>query len=602
MRTKDEMARRFDPIRVEIIKNELAAIAEEMAIAVSRTARSPLVKVGDFAASLCDGDGRLIGQGYAAPLQLAHFMEVMSSILEKWGDALHEGDVLITNDPYAGMGHLPDVAVVSPVFWKGRRVAFSVVYSHHTDAGGRFPGGMSSYSTEIYEEGLRLPTVKLYSRGTRNEALLETILANVRAPQVWLGDMDAKIAGCWRGQGEMEALLNKYGLDAFVSCCDFLIEQSNRATCEAIGSIPDGIYTHEGIFPDDGFGSPGAAVKLKVVLRVSRENVTVDFTGTDPQATGAINLPLSMTKAMVYGALKALVGPDILTNVGFTRPIQVIAPAGTIVNPRFPAAVGGRAPLGFLIFDLIFRVLAKALPDRIPVPGEGGDLIHFSGTDQENREIVALDVFFGGWGGRPTRDGIDGVAPMSYGGYGTTPAEMLERETPLVVEGSGYIPDSAGAGKHRGSLAVYRHWRFRQRGIVMLRRGRLTPSEGLNGGGSGALLDSVLIQNGEEQVLPRQTHLHLQVGPGDSIRHVVAGAGGHGDAWERDPEEVLKDVRDEKVSVAAARDRYGVVIDSKGLNIVRGETANLRNAAGHPLRPARPAEDKYDRFSEGEHG
>jgi N-methylhydantoinase B len=570
------MERKFDPILVEVVKNELAAVTEEMAIAVSKTARSAMVKIGDFAATICDGQGRLIGPGYAAPFQLASFMEVMSYVRKKWKDTFSPGDVIVVNDPYAGMGHMPDVAIIAPVFWQGQLVAFNLSYSHHTDIGGRFPGGFSSQCTETFEEGMRLPVVKLYSKGQRNNDLLQTILANVRTPEEWLGDVEAKIAGCWRGEQEMRALLDKYGVETFTSCCDYLIDYAERETRAAIRSIPDGRYVHEDIFEDDGFGNK-VALKLKVALQVEGDTLTADFTGTDPQAKGAINMPLSMTKAMVYGALKVIVSPEVLLNVGFVRPINVITPLGSLLNPRFPAAVGGRAPLAFCVFDLVFRALAQARPEKVPIAGEGGDVLHFIGERGDGRPFAVLDGFFGGWGGRPAKDGIDGVTPMTFGSYGTTPTEMLEREYPLVVEGFGYVPDTGGAGKHRGSLSVYRQWRFLQPGKVMVRTNRLSrASEGLAGGQPGALSKNILNPVTDNVQLPRQTHFHLEVKPGDRLYHVVSGSGGHGDPWEREPEKVLADVKDEKVTIVGAREQYGVVIDPVTLTVDKEKTAGLR--------------------------
>ena len=581
------MERAFDPILVEVIKNELAAITEEMAIAVWKTGRSAMVKTGDFATAMCDGQGRLIGQGYAAPFQLAFFIEMMPYVLNKYGGTFKPGDVLVVNDPYAGITHMPDVAIIAPAFWQGQLVAFTLSYSHHTDIGGRFPGGFSSQCTETFEEGLRLPIVKLYDEGTRNDALLETVLANVRVSEEWLGDVEAKIAGCWRGEQEIKALLDKYGLQTYQSSCDYLIDYAERATRAAIRAIPPGEYVYDDTFEDDGFGTDGAALPLKLALRVEGDTLTADFTGTAPQARGAINLPLSMTKATVYGSVKSIVSPDVLTNVGFVRPINVIAPPGTLVNPRFPAAVGGRAPLFFRVFDMLFRALAKALPERVPIPGEGGDVLHFTGQKEDGTHFAVMDIYFGGWGGRPMKDGIDGVAPMSFGSYGTIPAELLEREYPLVVDGFGYVPDTAGAGKHRGSLSIYKQWRFLQPGKVMVRTNRLLRvSDGLAGGAPGALSTNILNPGAENLQLPRKAHLHMEVKPGDRIYHVVSGSGGHGDPWEREPEKVLVDVKDEKLTIVGAREQYGVVIDPQSLSVDWEKTAVLRQKQREPAMAA----------------
>ena len=581
------MERKFDPILVEVIKNELAAITEEMAIAVWKTGRSAMVKTGDFATAICDGQGRLLGQGYAAPFQLAFFIEMMPYILDKFGGSFTPGDVIVVNDPYAGITHMPDVAIVAPAFWNDQLVAFTLAYSHHTDIGGRFPGGFSSQCAETYEEGLRLPILKLYAGGVRNEALLDTILANVRVADEWLGDVEAKIAGCWRGEQEIRALLDKYGVETYESSCDYLIDYAERATRAAIREIPPGEYVHEDVFEDDGFGTDAAAMPIKLTLRVEDDTLSVDFTGTSPQARGAINLPLSMTKATVYGTIKSIVGEDVLPNVGFIRPIQVITQPGSLVNPRFPAAVGGRAPLFFRVFDMLFRVLAKALPDRTPIPGEGGDVLHLTGEKADGTPYAMMDIFFGGWGGRPKKDGIDGVAPMSFGSYGTIPAELLEREYPLVIDGFGYVPDTAGAGKYRGSLSIYKQWRFLQPGKAMVRTNRLLrASDGMAGGQPGALSTNILNPGDENQELPRKAHMHLDVKPGDRIYHVVCASGGHGDPLEREPEKVLADVKDEKLTIGHARKQYAVVIDPQDLTVDWEQTDALRQDRSAPVAAA----------------
>jgi N-methylhydantoinase B len=583
------MKRAFDPILVEVVKNELAAIAEEMAIAVCKTGRSAMVRIGDFAAAICDGQGRIIGPGYAAPFQLGNFIELMPYVLKKWGGTFKPGDVIVVNDPYAGMGHMPDTAVVTPVFWREQLVAFNLSYSHHTDTGGRFAGGFSSQCSESFEEGVRLPIVKIYEAGKRNEALMDTILANVRAPEEWVGDLEAKIAGCWRGGQELGALLDKYDLETFTACCEYLLDYAERETRAAIRTIPDGEYVHEDVFEDDGFGNE-AALKMKLTVKVEGDSLTADFTGTAPQVKSALNNPLSLTKAMVYGALKVIVSPDVPVNNGFVRPVQVIAPLGSLLNPRFPAAVGGRGPVVIRLFDVVFRALAKALPERVPIAGEAGDVLHFTGQTAAGRPFAVMDLIFGGWGGRPQKDGIDGVAPMGFGSYGAVPAEVLERDYPLVIDRFGYLPDSGGPGKYRGSLSVVRQWRFLQPGHAMVRTCRLNYSEGLAGGQPGGLSLNILNPGTDNHELPRQTHMHLEVQPGDRIYHVISGSGGHGEAWTRTPEMVLADVKGEKVTLTGAREQYGVVIDPQTLSIDWEQTARLRQSRQEPQRLAAAAD------------
>lgn len=568
--------RKFDPILVQVIKNELATVNEEMAIAVYRTGRSAMVKVGDFATAVCDSKGRIVGEG-AAPFQIGIFMAVLETIIAKFNGCFRPGDVILVNDPYAGMGHLPDVAIVAPAFAEDQLIGFTLAYSHHTDIGGRFPGGFSSQCTESYEEGLRISPVKLDDAGVRNHALLEIIQANVRSPEEWIGDVEAKIAGCRRGEQELREIVRKYGLEVFNSSCDYFVDYAEKATREAIKAIASGEYVYTDSFEDDGFGGSDVAMPLRVALRVIDDSLTVDFSGTAPQAGAAINMPFGMTRGTVYGAIKSIVSPDVLTNVGFARPITIIAPEGTLVNPRHPAAVGGRAPLFFRIFDMMFRVLAQALPEKIGISGEGGDVLHFSGIKSDGSHFSFMDLFFGGWGGRPTKDGIDGVAPMSFGSYGSVPAEVLEREFPIVVDGFGFVRDTEGAGKHRGSVGIYKQWRFLQPGKVMVRTNRLVkPSEGLAGGHAGKLSANVLTSSGEPQPLPIQSHIHLEVKAGDRIYHRVSGSGGFGLPSERAPELVLADVLEGKISIERAASDYRVAIDPGRMTLDRARTHILR--------------------------
>jgi N-methylhydantoinase B len=573
------MERKFDPILVQVIKNELASVNEEMAIAVYRTGRSAMVKVGDFATAVCDARGRVVGEG-AAPFQIGIFMVVLETVLGKFGGSFEPGDVILVNDPYSGMGHMPDVGIVAPAFWRDELIGFTLAYSHHTDIGGRFPGGFSSQCTEAFEEGFRIPPVKLDDAGKRNAELLQMIEANVRAPEEWIGDVEAKIAGCRRGELELRAVVEKYGLEALNSSCDYFVDYAEKATRAAIRAITPGEYVYCDTFEDDGLGGVDVAMPLRVALRVEGDSLTVDFTGTAPQARSAINMPFGMTRGTVYGAVKSIVSPDVLTNVGFTRPIKIIAPAGTLVNPRHPAAVGGRAPLFFRIFDMIFRVLSQALPGKVGVSGEGGDVLHFSGTRADGSHFSFMDLFFGGWGGRPGRDGIDGVAPMSFGSYGSVPAEVLEREFPVVVDGFGYVSDTEGAGKHRGSLGIYKQWRFLEPGKVMVRTNRLVrPSDGLAGGQAGELSTNILTSQGAEKTLPRHSHIHLEVNAGDLIYHRISGSGGYGAAKERDAGLVLSDVQAGKVSIQQAYNRYRVVIDQEQMIVDEVATEKLRTNA-----------------------
>src|SRR5215470_13607897 len=507
------MLRPFDPVLVEVIKNEIAAVTEEMTLTVYRTGRSGMCKVGDFATAVCDGRGRIVGEG-GSPYQMCVFIDTMSSIFGTYGDSLRPGDIILANDPYAGISHMPDITLIAPVFWRERLIAFAISYSHHTDIGGRFAGGISSQCSESFEEGVRIPPLKLYDRGERNDVLLETIVANVRTPEEWVGDVDAKVASCRRGADQLNKLIDKYGLRQFDATCDYLVDYSERATRAAISQIPDGEYIEESLF-DEETEVTGGAVPLKVILRIQGDSAVIDLSAAPPQVKASINSPLVTTKAMARAAMKAIVRPDAIANIGFARPIEVLVPPGTLLNPRYPAAVGGRASLAMHVSNMVFRALAKAVPGQLGSVGEGADMLHFICRDDDGRYLSFMDVFFGGWGGRPDRDGVDGASPMAMGGaYGAMPAEVLEREYPVVVEGFGYVPDTEGAGRYRGALSVYREWRFRQPAEVLLRTVGLRGAEGLAGGGRGGDAINVHRSGERETVLTPQAHVHLHVQPG----------------------------------------------------------------------------------------
>jgi N-methylhydantoinase B len=546
--------------------HHLAAVADEMAVILWTTGRSPMLKTGDFVTVIADRRGRILAGGLGASFQFALIGDLLHSALATYGDALRDGDVLMSNDPYSGMAHMPDIAVVAPVFWEGELVAFCGCYSHQSDIGGRFPGGFSSQCASSYEEGLRIPIVRIHEGGRRNDAVMALISANVRAPGDWIGDVEAKISGCFRGCEGVHGLVDKYGRDTFERACGDLLRQGENASRAAISGLPDGTYRHEHRFSADGLGEVGAT-DLAVALTIAGDRLTADYSGSAPQMPNALNMPLGVTKAATVAAVQALIGAAVPVNAGAYVPIEVIAPSGSVVNPRFPAAVGGYTPLLFAVCDMVFRTLAEAIPGRVPVPPEGGHVMHFSGLTETGEEFAMMDLFYGGWGGRPDRDGIDGVAPVFLGSHGSVGIELMERQYPLLVEAFGYVPDSGGAGAYRGSLSVYRRWRYLVGGEVAVRTLRLDGGPGMAGGDPAEPAATVLTRDGASEVIAPKTHVHLNVLPGDRLFHSTGGAGGFGRAILRSPDAVREDVRDGKVSVERARVDYGVVLDPDTLTI-----------------------------------
>ncbi len=565
-----------DPILLEVLNNALTAIGDEMGNTMKRTARSITARAGDFSTVLVDARGRVISQGHGAGFHLGYIRGVMPALLEKFGGKLQPGDILASNDPYGGLSHLPDIVLLAPIFWRDTLVGYSTLVTHHSDIGGRFPGGQSVVCTEIYEEGLRLPCVKLYEEGRPNQAGIEVIAGHVRTPDDVLGDLEGQAAACRRGIRGLQELVDKYGLETFEGAVAQLHRYSERVVRAAITKIPDGDYSCAEHFEEDGVGGPG--IDLKLCIKVRGDSVIVDFSGTGDQVKSAINVPYSLTCSASYVCFRGVLAADAPANDGLLEPIEVIAPKGCVLNPRFPAAIGGRGMMLWRICDMIFGALAKAIPERIFAAGEGGtSSITYAYNDFEaGASPVLTDWYSCGWGARPTKDGIDGVNSMLAGNGGSTvPVERLEGEFPILIEAHALMPDTGGAGKYRGALSMYRTYRFLKEGRALIRTCRATTLPyGLAGGCDGTTFRAALYRGGQETDYPPQMMVDAQVRPEDAIMHLLPGAGGYGDPLERDPAMVLDDVLDEKISPDYAQRVYGVAIangavDTQGTRAVR---------------------------------
>jgi len=564
------MTKEFDPILIEVMRHQLVSVSEEMNITMKQTTRSIVAKEGgDYSAGLLDPAGGVIAQ--AVPYGLAYFNALMPHIMRKYRGSFRPGDIIISNDPYGGLSHLPDIALVMPVFWHGRHCAFTSVVEHHTDIGGRFPGGMGLPCAEIYEEGLRLPAVKLYENGEPIQPLREIIAAGVRAPDDVLGDLDAGVAACRRGEKGLIALFERYGEEQLVQSYRHLQAHSESLMRALIRSMPDGRYRCSEVFDDGG----GTKVEIVVTLVVAGDNLVVDFTGTGAQVSNALNCPPDMignfTANMIFLAL--LSASEIPINSGLFVPIRTIAPEGTVLNPRFPAAVGSRGQLLWRVYDLVCSALSKAIPGRMPAAGEGGvSMMVFTASNGIERPAMMTEMYASGWGGRPIGDGIEGVMPAFMTGFRANSGEAFESELPVMLDGFGFVPDSGGAGEFRGSLAVYRRWRFFADGRVMLRTCRVDSApKGLAGGKDGTCA-RVLLTSGELQTeLPPKIMLDIPVKAGDTLTHIQPGAAGYGPPSRRDHERILADLLDEKITAETAEREYGVRLDAVNGRVARRE-------------------------------
>jgi N-methylhydantoinase B len=567
----------IDPTRFEIFKNALSSIVDEMALVIFRTAYSGVLKdVMDYSTAFCDGAGRMVAQGLTIPVHLGAVPDAMAALLRRYEGRIDPGDIFCLNDPFEGGMHLPDIFVFRPIFHAGALEAWAVAICHHTDVGGRVAGSNASDSTEIYQEGLRIPPLKLYDRGEPNETLFRLLEKNVRLPTRLMGDLRAQLAACHIAEGAFRGLIAKYGVAGVRGYMAELIAYAERLTRAALADLPDGRWSFEDFIDDDGV-ERGRPIPLRVTLTKRGDGLVADWTGSAPQVKGAINNTFSFTKAATYTCVRSVLPAGIPNNEGFFRAIEVIAPPGTIANAVPPAACAARGLTGFRMVDCCFGALARMLPDRVFAASDGGNTgISVGGYDAERRPFVYVDFLASAWGGRPWADGLDGNTNL-MSNLAAQPAEVCERETPLEILACEFIQDAGGPGRFRGGMSVRRDYRFlEEEGVLQVRADRCHFAPyGLQGGSPGRLGRNWLNPGTpEEQALPGKFTLTIR--RGDVFRHEQAGAGGWGDPLDRDLTRVLADVRNGFVSPESARRDYGVVLDPERWVVDEEATARLR--------------------------
>jgi N-methylhydantoinase B len=531
-----------------VVKAALDTVADEMAYTVMRTARSPIVRdVLDYSATLCDADGIIIAQAKTVALHLGAVPDAMTEVLKRYGADLEPGDVVVLNDPYAGGMHLPDLFMIEPVFdAAGERLGFAVIIAHHCDMGGRVPGSNASDSTEIFQEGLRIPPLKLWRKGEPDTALFALIEANVRLPKLVLGDIRAQHAACRIGARGLLRLVERHGVEGFRRHAASLLDYAERLTRTAMASWPKGTFTFDDVIDDDGFQTE--PIPIRVAITVRQDDLLVDFAGSSPQVRGAINSTLSFTKSAVYLSVRCALGRDVPNNAGVFRCIEVRAPKGSILDPLPPAPVAARALTGYRTADAMFGCLAQIIPGRMPAAGEGGNtVVCIGGYDQDRQPFVVVDMINGCWGARPTKDGIEGVTNPSQN-MSNTPVEVLEARSPVLVEEFSFRPDSGGAGRFRGGLGLVRQYRLlAEEATLQLRADRVRhPPFGLMGGHPGTPSRNILNPSTEARELPGK--VTMQMKKNDVIRHEQAGGGGFGDPALRDAAAMERDREDGKIT------------------------------------------------------
>ena len=566
----------IDRIDFELFKSALFATADEMAVTVCRTTYSGVLRDNmDFSTSIADPRGDVVAQGLTLPMHLGSVRTALAAVLARYGSDMREGDVYALNDPFEGGMHLPDIFMFKPVFVEGQRAGFACCTAHQTDIGGRVPGSNAADSTEIYQEGLRIPPMKLEDGGVPNDTLWRMIERNVRVPVQVFGDLRAQLAACEIGEREIRAQVARYGLDAVRVMMREMLDYTERMTRAALRHFPDGEYDFEDWIDDDGvdFGQP---IRLFVCVRKLGERIAFDWSGSSPQVRGAINATLSVTRATSFTAIRSILPPDIPNNDGTFRVVEVNAPPGSIANMELPGACAARGLTGFRMLDCAFGALAKMAPDKVCAASDGGNVgISVGGYRADRSPFIYVDFTCGTWGGRPFSDGLEGNSSL-LANMAAQSAEVSELENPVEILGNELVTDACGAGRFRGGAPFYRDYRIsEEEAVVQVRSDRQTHRPyGLYGGKPGAPGEVVLNPGAEARTLPSKVTMTCR--RGDVVRWVLPGGGGWGDPLEREPQRVLRDVRNELVSPATAEREYGVVIDTERWRVDEAATARLR--------------------------
>ncbi|MBU6378697.1 MAG: hydantoinase B/oxoprolinase family protein [Gammaproteobacteria bacterium] len=526
----------LDPIELEVLRNALTAAAADMDVTMWRTSRSTIVReMLDYSTAIFDADGYNVAQSARIPQHLNSMGYCLRTIVERFlpVEQWQDGDVVITNDPYCGGQHLPDIVAFRPVFHDGRRVAIVGTLCHHLDVGGMSPGSYAAGATEIYQEGLRLPPVKLFANGVRNDALWAVIGQNVRQTATVMGDLQSQIASLDIGVKAISRLAVKYGAAALQSACRHFLDASEAAMRDCIRRMPDGVYEHEDFLDDDGIDAD-KPVRIHARVTIAGERMIVDLSGSAPEVRGPINATLASSSSAVYFAVVAAADQPIAANAGCYRPIDIVAPDGLIISARHPAPVAHRIAPCHVLLNVLFGALSKAIPDRMPAAAYGVSYVcSFQTYAQDGSRKVLVEIEVGGCGAHPNGDG---ASAHSFGMHNNAsiPIEMIESDVPVTYMGYGLVPDSGGVGRHRGGLGLTRSWRIdaeRATFTAQMDRFRFRPF-GLDGGGAGAPGCLLLIRDGQERPLPAKVS-NMQLQKGDVIRMVTSGGGGLGQERDR---------------------------------------------------------------------
>lgn len=576
--TTDRIA---DPIQMEVFSNRLLAIAEDMGSILIRSSFSSNIKERrDCSTALFDARGRLITQADHIPIHLGAMIGAVEAILAKYSlDDIAPGDAFIANDPYlAGGSHLPDISIITPVHQNGEIRFFCGNIAHHADVGGKTPGSTSGTSRSIFEEGIRLPVIRIARSGQIDEDLLYLIACNTRDPEERLLDLRTQIGTNQRGGAMLLALIERMGWPTVAQSIEDILTYTGRRLRNRIAALPDGSYRFERAMDDDGF--PGQTVPIICTATIEGDTLSLDFDGSGPQARGAINLPDSALKASVYYCVKAVLDPGLMPNQGSIDPIRISAPAGSIVNPHPPAAVAGRAVTSNRLCGAVFGALYQALSpeQRMASCNDSTSAVSVSGWHPERRATYVYPESMGGGAGAfADRDGMDAVHVHTVNST-NLPAEALELEYPLLLDEYCLVPDSGGAGRYRGGLGMARQLRIRADDTVFSARSdaHVVAAPGIEGGKPSGLTRIIRNPGTEREEILHSKASGLVLRAGEVIRVETLGGGGHGSPDTRALSALAQDLREGKISLEAARRDYGPARTNEALALA-DETAPPRH-------------------------
>lgn len=569
---------KIDGITLEVMKNSFYTIAEEMGVTLIKTALSTNIKDRvDCSTAIYTKEGELVAQAEHVPLHLGLMPSVVKEVLKMYPeDELMPGDAILINDPYISGSHLPDIFMISPIFYNDELIGIASNVAHHVDVGGLAPGSMSVKATEIFHEGLRLPGIRVRKNGVLDKELIRLIETNVRTGEEVLGDIYAQLAANTVAEKRLIDLVKKYSLEHVWESMEEIINYSDRRMRAAIKEVEDGEFEFEDYLEGDGITDDDILIKAKVIIK--GDEVTVDFTGSNKQTTGPLNSTHGVTSACVYYAIKSLLAPDVPPNAGTYKCLNIVAPKGSIVNPNYPAPVSNaNLNTSQRIADTIFGALAPTLPEQ-SMAACSGTMNGFSigGYDQQSQKYFSyVETYGGGQGGLSDMDGMDGVHTNMTNTL-NTPVEVIEQSFPFIVNNYTYVDGSGGAGRQRGGTGLQRELTLLDEGftITLMADRHKTSPWGLFGGQGGQTSRCTLLTE-SEGLIELSSKETIKVNKGDTIKLQTAGGGGYGHPSERSPQSVLADVILGFVTIEQAKNDYKVMI-TKNFEVDELQTEKLR--------------------------